>query len=88
MSSVTGNKVQENGYKQLSFFHSANHLPIGELEGNKIAPEKAAEMLRKRGVDISVEQAAQILELLRKFAHIVVSQHLESQRQNVMRKAD
>ena len=53
----------------------------------KIKPEKAVEMLRERGVDISVEQAAQILELLRKFANIVVSQHLESQNPNVMRKA-
>ena len=85
---MTRKKVQENGFKQLSFFHSANHLPIDELEGNRIVPEKAAEILRKHGVDISLEQATQILELLRKFAHIVVSQHLESQKQNVMRKAD
>ena len=53
----------------------------------KLKPEKAVEMLRCRGMDISVEQAAQMLELLRKFAHIVVSQHLESQKPNVMRKA-
>ena len=56
----------------------------------KLIPEKAVEILRKRGVDISVEQAAQMLELLRKFASIVVSQHLESQKQNkqqIMRKA-
>jgi hypothetical protein len=45
----------------------------------KLKPEKAVEMLRGRGVDISVEQAAQMLELLRKFANIIVSQHLESQ---------
>jgi hypothetical protein len=53
----------------------------------KLKPEKAVEMLRNRGVNISVEQAAQMLELLRKFANIVVSQHLESQKQNVLRKA-
>jgi len=53
----------------------------------KLKPEKAVEMLRERGVDISVEQAAQILEILRKFAHILVSQHLESQKPNTMRKA-
>lgn len=87
MSSVTRNKVQENGYKQLSFFHSGNHLPVDEIDGSIITPEKAAEILRKRGVDISVDQSAQILELLRKFAQIVVSKHLESQKQNVMRKA-
>ena len=78
MSSVTRNKVQENGYKQLSFFHSVNHSAVDEIDGSIIAPEKAAEILRKQGVDISVEQTAQILELLRKFAHIVVSQHLEA----------
>jgi hypothetical protein len=53
----------------------------------KLKPEKAVEMLRSRGVDISVEQAAQMLELLRKFANIIVSQHLESQKQNVLPKA-
>ena len=46
----------------------------------KIKPEKALEMLRKKGVDISLEQAVQVLELLRKFANIIVSQHLESHR--------
>lgn len=46
----------------------------------KIKQEKALEMLRKKGVDISLEQTAQVLELLRKFANIMVSQYLESQR--------
>ncbi len=46
----------------------------------KIKPEKLAEMLHSRGVDISVEQAAQVLELLRKFANIIVANHLESVR--------
>jgi hypothetical protein len=53
----------------------------------KLIPEKAADMLRKRGVDISVEQAAQMLDLLRKFANIIVSQHLESKEENKLRKA-
>ena len=47
----------------------------------KIKPEKALEMLRKKGVDISLEQAAQVLELLRKFATIIVSQYLASQKE-------
>jgi len=47
----------------------------------KIKPEKALEMLRKKGVDISLEQAAQVLELLRKFANIMVSQYLASQKE-------
>lgn len=46
----------------------------------KIKSEKALEMLRKKGVDISLEQAAQVLELLRKFANIMVSQYLASQK--------
>ena len=46
----------------------------------KIKPEKALEMLRKKNVNISFEQTAQVLELLRKFANIMVSQYLESQR--------
>ena len=53
----------------------------------KLKSEKAVEMLRSKGVDISVEPATQMLELLRKFASILVSQHLESQKQNVLRKA-
>ena len=53
----------------------------------KLKPEKVVEILRKQGVDISVEQAAQMLELLRKFANIIVSQHLESQKQSVLREA-
>ena len=86
MNSVIRNKVPENGNRL--YFHSSNHLPINEVNEGIIKPEKAAELLRKSGVDISLEQAAQILELLRKFAHIVVSQHLENQKQNVMRKVD
>ena len=53
----------------------------------KLKPEKVVEILRKRGMDISVEQGAQMLELLRKFANIIVFQHLESQKHDAMRKA-
>ena len=53
--------MQDNWYKQLSFFHSSNHLPIDKLDGCRIAPEMAAEMLRNRGVDISLEQATLFL---------------------------
>jgi len=45
----------------------------------KIKPEKAIEILRRRGMEISVEQATQLLELLKKFANIIVGQYLESQ---------
>jgi hypothetical protein len=43
----------------------------------KLPPEKAAEMLRKGGMDISVAQAAIVLEFLRKLADIVVSNYLD-----------
>jgi hypothetical protein len=54
----------------------------------RVKTETVIEILQKHNVDISSEQATQILELLRKFAHIVVSQYLENQGQNVMRKAN
>lgn len=52
----------------------------------RVKPETVIEILQKPNVDISVGQAIQILELLRKFASIVVSQHLENQDQNVIRR--
>jgi hypothetical protein len=61
---------------------------LKRCEMERVKPEEVIEILKKHNVDISVEQAGQILELLRKFAHIVVSQHLENQRHNIMRKAD
>ncbi len=87
MNEVSWNKVQENDCKDSLYSHSANNLSIDKID-EVIKPEMAAEILRKHGVDISLEQATQILNLLRKFAHIVVSRHLESQNQNVMRRAD
>jgi hypothetical protein len=42
----------------------------------KIQPEKAMEMLRRDGVEVTVEQAKLILELLRKLAEIAVTQYL------------
>ena len=52
----------------------------------KIKPEKAAAMLRKEGMDITVEQAGQVLELLRKLADMLVSQYLESREQDEYHK--
>lgn len=42
----------------------------------KIQPEKAVEILKKDGLNVSVEQAKKILELLNKLANIAVSQYL------------
>ena len=46
----------------------------------KIKPEKAAEMLQRKGLDVTVEQAAAILEFMRKLAGIIVAHHLEKLR--------
>lgn len=42
----------------------------------KLKPERVVEMLKAKGVNVTVEQAASILEFLRKMANIVVSQYL------------
>jgi hypothetical protein len=46
----------------------------------KIKPEKAAEMLQKKGIAVTVEQAAVVLEFMRKLANIIVAHHLEKLR--------
>ena len=43
----------------------------------KLQAEKAAELLRKRGMDVSDEQAALILVFLRMLAGMIVSSYLE-----------
>ena len=42
----------------------------------KLQPEKAVEMLRQRGMEVTLEQAKLILEFLRKLAEIAVTQYL------------
>ncbi|HWZ22791.1 MAG TPA: hypothetical protein VNW06_09070 [Cytophagaceae bacterium] len=42
----------------------------------KIQPEKVMEMLRKKGVEITLEQARLILDFLRKLADITVTEYL------------
>jgi hypothetical protein len=42
----------------------------------KIQPEKVMEILRKKGVEITLEQARLILEFLRKLADITVTEYL------------
>jgi len=43
----------------------------------KLSPEKAAEMLNRGSMNVSVAQAAIVLEFLRKLADIVVSNYLD-----------
>ncbi|WP_281225406.1 hypothetical protein [Flavobacterium aquiphilum] len=44
----------------------------------KISPEKAMEMLKSEGMNVTIEEATEILLFLRKMAHIAVSKFLES----------
>ncbi len=44
---------------------------------DKITPEKAIEILRKDGLEVTLEQAKLILEFLYQMADIVVEQHLK-----------
>jgi len=46
----------------------------------KLPPEKAAELLRRNGMEVSVEQAAQIMKFLRMLAGIIVTHYLEQDR--------
>ena len=42
----------------------------------KIQPEKVVEILRQKGVEVTLEEAKLILEFLRKLADITVTQYL------------
>lgn len=44
----------------------------------KLKPEQAVEMLRKKGMEVTIEQAAMILEFLCLLANIIVTQYLET----------
>jgi hypothetical protein len=43
---------------------------------DKLTPEWAMEVLRKHGREVTIEQAAAILDFLRKMATIAVAQYL------------
>lgn len=47
------------------------------VENEKITPEKAVEILKKDGVDVTLEEAKIILAFLYQMAEIVVDQHLK-----------
>jgi hypothetical protein len=53
---------------------------VTKFEGGKmerLTPQKVQEMLASRGTIITIEQAAAILEFLRKLANIAVSNYLQ-----------
>lgn len=46
-------------------------------EKRRITTEKALEMLRSEGLDVTLEQAKDILDFLRKLANITVTKYLK-----------
>lgn len=48
-----------------------------EEEKEKITPEKAKNMLRQEGVELTLEQAKDVLEFMRKLANIAITKYLE-----------
>ena len=44
----------------------------------KLRPEDAVEIMRQKGIEITLEQAKIILQFLRKLADIAVTQYLDS----------
>lgn len=49
-----------------------------EIEAEKISPEKAIEILKKDGLEVTLEQAKLIVEFLYQMAEIVVDQYLKT----------
>lgn len=49
-----------------------------EFEEDKISPEKAIEILKKDGLEVTLEQAKLIVEFLYQMADIVVEQYLKN----------
>ena len=46
-------------------------------EKRRITPKKTLEMLRSEGLDVTLEQAKNILDFLRKLANITVTKYLK-----------
>ncbi|MBS1530562.1 MAG: hypothetical protein JSU01_09660 [Bacteroidetes bacterium] len=44
----------------------------------KLKPEQALEILRKNGIEVTMEQAVQILEFLQLLATIIIAGHLKN----------
>jgi len=47
-----------------------------EVQMEKLKPEQAVELLRKKGIEVSLEQAVVILEFLHLLANILIAQYL------------
>jgi hypothetical protein len=49
-----------------------------EGQNSKITPEKAKEILRQAGKEVTIEEAAKILDFLKNLAKIVVKHYLNT----------
>lgn len=49
-----------------------------EFEAERISPEKAIEILKEDGLEVTLEQGKFLLEFLYQMAEIVVDQYLEN----------
>ena len=61
-------------------YPSARRVCVGdheEVQMEKLKSEQAVELLRKKGIEVSLEQAGVILDFLRLLANILVSQYLK-----------
>lgn len=47
---------------------------------SKITPEKAQKMLKEEGMEVTLEEAKEILHFLRKLANIAVLKYLENEK--------
>lgn len=51
-----------------------------DLSRSKLTPEIAYRMLREEGLEVTLEQAAEILVFLRKLANIAVSNYIKKRK--------
>jgi protein-tyrosine-phosphatase len=54
------------------------------LEKERVSPQKAVEVLRREGLEVTENQAKKILEFLEKLANIAVSQCLKEFKDDVL----
>lgn len=52
---------------------------VGNVD-SKITPEKAQKMLKEEGMDVTLDEAKEILHFLRKLANIAVLKYLENEK--------
>lgn len=52
----------------------------------RLTPEQAVKILKKEGMDVTIEQAAKILDFLYNMSHIIVAQFLRNQDQQDQNK--